>query len=289
MTNMKMEIREGFGSIMVLVPHQDDEILMAAGVIREAVKADLPCTVVMATNGDYGCENFSKGYARLRESIAGLKVLGLPETAFEIMGYADTGMPQEDSFLAHLYQEREGGKIYPSSCTQETYGLVDKEEFHQRACGKHGLYHRNDFKEDLKNILRERRPENLFTTAKADMHGDHEALYRFVCEVLGEMKREEGYEPNLYCGLVHSCAGDENWPLRNTERFTCPRGLEQEKGYDWDSRFILELPKEMRREKGEENLKYQALLKHKTALEPDAYEFLMAFIKDEEIFWKTQL
>lgn len=40
--------------------------------------------------------------------------------------------------------------------------------------------------------------------------------------------------------------------------------------------------------RGINNLKYQALLKHETALEPDAYEFLMAFIKDEEIFWKVR-
>ena len=40
--------------------------------------------------------------------------------------------------------------------------------------------------------------------------------------------------------------------------------------------------------RGINNLKYQALFKHETALEPDAYEFLMAFIKDEEIFWKVR-
>ena len=44
----------------------------------------------------------------------------------------------------------------------------------------------------------------------------------------------------------------------------------------------------MKQEKGTDNLKYQALLQHKTALEPDAYEFLMAFIKDEEVFWKMR-
>ena len=53
-------------------------------------------------------------------------------------------------------------------------------------------------------------------------------------------------------------------------------------------RTILELPEEMKKARGINNLKYQALLKHETALEPDAYEFLMAFIKDEEIFWKVR-
>ena len=281
-----MKIQKDFGNIVIVVPHEDDEILMSAGVIREAVKAGISCTVVMATNGDYECSNYEKGQNRLRESIAGLQALGLSKEHLEIMGYADTGMPREDSFLTHLYEEVEEEKCYPSSCTQETYGLVEKDEFHKKKWGKHGKYCRLDFKKDLKEILREKKAEHIFTTSQYDTHGDHAALYWFVCEVLDELRNEEGYEPSLYCGLIHSCAGDEVWPLRDTKKFTCPDGLEGQ--HPWEQRCTLELPEEMKQEKGTENLKYQALLQHKTALEPDAYEFLMAFIKDEEVFWKMR-
>lgn len=281
-----MKIQKNFGNIVIVVPHEDDEILMSAGVIREAVKAGISCTVVMATNGDYECSDYEKGQNRLRESIAGLQALGLSKEHLEIMGYADTGMPREDSFLTHLYEEVEEEKCYPSSCTQETYGLVEKDEFHKKKWGKHGKYCRRDFKKDLKEILREKKAEHIFTTSQYDTHGDHAALYWFVCEVLDELRNEEGYEPSLYCGLIHSCAGDEVWPLRDTKKFTCPDGLEGQ--HPWEQRCTLELPEEMKQEKGTENLKYQALLQHKTALEPDAYEFLMAFIKDEEVFWKMR-
>ena len=281
-----MKIQKDFGNIVIVVPHEDDEILMSAGVIRKAVEAGISCTVVMATNGDYECSDYEKGQNRLRESIAGLQALGLSKEHLEIMGYADTGMPREDSFLTHLYEEVEEEKCYPSSCTQETYGLVEKDEFHKKKWGKHGKYCRRDFKKDLKEILREKKAEHIFTTSQYDTHGDHAALYWFVCEVLDELRNEEGYEPSLYCGLIHSCAGDEVWPLRDTKKFTCPDGLEGQ--HPWEQRCTLELPEEMKQEKGTENLKYQALLQHKTALEPDAYEFLMAFIKDEEVFWKMR-
>lgn len=281
-----MKIQKDFGNIVIVVPHEDDEILMSAGVIRKAVEAGISCTVVMATNGDYECSNYEKGQNRLRESIAGLQVLGLSKEHLEIMGYADTGMPREDSFLTHLYEEVEEEKCYPSSCTQETYGLVEKDEFHKKKWGKHGKYCRLDFKKDLKEILREKKAEHIFTTSQYDTHGDHAALYWFVCEVLDELRNEEGYEPSLYCGLIHSCAGDEVWPLRDTKKFTCPDGLEGQ--HPWEQRCTLELPEEMKQEKGTDNLKYQALQQHKTALEPDAYEFLMAFIKDEEVFWKMR-
>ena len=155
-----------------------------------------------------------------------------------------------------------------------------------RRNGENTGYCRLDFKKDLKEILREKKAEHIFTTSQYDTHGDHAALYWFVCEVLDELRNEEGYEPSLYCGLIHSCAGDEVWPLRDTKKFTCPDGLEGQ--HPWEKRCTLELPEEMKQEKGTDNLKYQALLQHKTALEPDAYEFLMAFIKDEEVFWKMR-
>lgn len=89
--------------------------------------------------------------------------------------------------------------------------------------------------------------------------------------------------------MIHSCAGDDNWPERDTAVFSCPQGLEENSNYKWEERMILELPEEMKKARGINNLKYQALLKHETALEPDAYEFLMAFIKDEENFLEGAL
>lgn len=273
---------------MIIVPHQDDEILMASGVIRICQKNNIPCTVVMATNGDYGCEDYSKGCARLKESVAGLENLGSNKESFEIMGYADTGMPESESFLTHLYNEKNEQKIYSSSCAQETYGLKDKAEFHMRKYGKHGAYNRETFVEDLQVLLEEKKPDVIFTTSEYDTHGDHSALYYFVCEVLDMLNEKNGYEPKVFCGLIHSCAGDDNWPERDTTIFSCPQGLEENGKYKWEERMILELPEEMTKVRGINNLKYQALLKHETALEPDAYEFLMAFIKDEEIFWKVR-
>ncbi len=283
-----MKIDNSWESVMIIVPHQDDEILMSAGIIRECVKADIPCTVVMATNGDYECEDFSKGYARLRESIEGLGVLGLSVEDYVIMGYADTGMPEEESFLTHLYREKDLRKVYPSSCTETTYGLPEKKEHCFEKNEIHRLYNRESFLTDLKEIFLEKRPEKIFTTSEFDTHGDHSGLYQFVLEALNLLEEEENYRPELYCGLIHSCAGDDVWPKRSEKALTCPEDLEEKTSYLWQERYVLEMPEEMCQEQGERNLKLQALKKHITALEPDAYEFLMAFIKNEEIFWKLR-
>lgn len=275
-------------SLMVVVPHQDDEILMAAGIIRHAVKAGIPVDIVMATNGDCGCHDFSVGRKRLSETVKGIELLGIPKERFHILGYADTGMPAADSFLTHLFEEKDGRKIYSSGCTQHTYGLLEKPEFHFGKYGEHADYCRDSFRQDLKDIILEKRPACILTTSPWDTHGDHSGLYRFVCEILDEPEREEGYAPMLYTGLVHSVAGDESWPQRGTNVFDCPAGLEEKTALKWKERITIPVPEEMLLEKGSGNLKLQALLEYETALEPTAYDFLMSFVKEEEILWKMR-
>ena len=51
---MNLDIKKECNNVMVIVPHQDDEILMSAGVIRVCEQNNVPYTVVMVTNGDYG-------------------------------------------------------------------------------------------------------------------------------------------------------------------------------------------------------------------------------------------
>ncbi len=284
----ELKIEEGFGSIMVLVPHQDDEILMAAGVLYQAVQAGLPVTVVIVTNGDCDCRDYTKGRTRLRETILGCKRLGMQEEQLVFLGYADTGMPEEDSFVAHLFEEQEPSRVYSSHCSYVTYSLEEKPEFHMEMTGEHAPYTREMLKNDLKQVIEAYHPRNIFTTSEFDMHGDHSGLCRFVYEVLEEMEKENADSRQVYCGLIHSCAGDGNWPVPDTETFDCPKGLEEDTDYVWDERFVLQMPDELKRSAGKDNLKYQALLEYETALEPNAYGFLMAFVKDEEIFWKVR-
>ena len=273
---------------MILVPHQDDEILMAAGLIYELRQRDLPLSVVMATNGDYECKDHSKGEARLRESLAGLHLLGVPEEDFIILGYADTGMEAEVSFLTGLLHESDEYRVHPSACGCETYSLPGHDEWHRQVFGEHGPYHRKGFVSDLKSLLETKLPNRIFTTAPFDLHGDHDALFCFLEEVLKELSVEKGYEPQVYCGVIHSCAGDDVWPPREMARFSCPKGLWEKMRFSWEDRYILELPEELSPKAGSENLKYRALCMHETALEPDAVDFLMAFIKEEELFWRMQ-
>lgn len=46
-----------------------------------------------------------------------------------------------------------------SHCSDHTYALPDKKDYHAEKYGKPALYTRNQFKQDLKEIIMEKRPE----------------------------------------------------------------------------------------------------------------------------------
>ena len=50
----RMELDAGIKNIMVIVPHEDDEILLAAGIMEKALAKGIGVHVVMAGNGDSG-------------------------------------------------------------------------------------------------------------------------------------------------------------------------------------------------------------------------------------------
>ncbi|MEG1993194.1 MAG: PIG-L family deacetylase [Acetivibrio sp.] len=274
-------IEKDFGNIMILVPHQDDEILMCAGIMESAREKGLKVTVVMVTNGDYGSQNLEIGRTRLKETLEGIKVLGFGEENLVFLGYADTGMPEKDSFLYQLYQEKEEDREYKSHCSSCTYGLLEKEEFHFIKYGEHGSYTRRNCYQDIKEVIKEYHPERIFTTSEEDIHGDHKGLFLFVRDILDQLKGE-GYTPTLYSGVVHSKAGDENWPLRtkSLEALSCPEDFEKTGKLRWDERISFPVP--------DNSLKEKALAKHITALKPDAVEFLYSFLKKDEIFWERK-
>lgn len=293
----KMELNTEIKNIMVIVPHEDDEILLAAGIIERALGKNIGVHVVMAGNGDYEGYDEVTGRVRLPETLSGLKVLGIREDQVTFLGYADTGMDPTESFLHQLYNDTDENRVHVAHCTDHTYALPEKPDYHTEKYGNPALYTRKNFKNDLREIMMEKQADMIFTTAEYDMHGDHSGLLLFLKEILAEA---EQYHPVLFSGVVHSNAGDENWPNRSAK---CENIWDYEKGMDvcenyecpknfdngllkWENRVRFEVPENMKSVDFSENRKAQALACHKNAIKDDSVEFLYSFIKAEELFWE---
>lgn len=273
--------------ILVLAPHPDDEILMAAGLIRRGVMQEGDMTVCVVTNGDYLCPDQTKGVRRLRESMEALSLLGVEEKNIHFLGYPDTGFEPEVSFLTGLLAEMDEKRVHASSCGRETYGLEGKKpDFRFALEGRHSPYCKAAFEEDLKDMIAMANPDLILTSSPWDQHGDHAGLYTFVRNRLLTMPKR----PVLWSSLIHSPSGDDCWPSTDPsyENFTCPPGMNRSL---WEQRISVPLPVEMMGGVPEEHVKYRAILTHRTALnfteEPEVVNYLLSFAKGEEIFWKT--
>lgn len=266
---MELDLTTNSGSVLALVPHEDDEIILFGGLIARCVSRGVPVTVALATNGDCGDTDGHIGRARLQESIASLHDLGLLEERVVFLGYADTGMPESDSFLAGLYTEPDGARNHPSHVGTHTYGLPSHPDFHTQRTGEASAYTRDAFVSDLLALFDAARPNAIFTTHPCDAHGDHAALYRFV--------RELAPAARVYAGFAHSAQGDTAWPL-DGDAFTCPPECKA----DWARAVRLTLTAQERAQKR------LALFRHTTALKPDAVEYLYRFIKSDEVYFPME-
>ena len=201
-------------NIVILAPHPDDEILGCVGVIKSSAPTG-NLWVVIATNGDIAGRDLAA--TRIEESFAALSRLNVSSGQIIVMGYGDTGMEPEDSFLYRLYHS-DGDTVLPSFVSTSTYHPLHggQEWFYQmQKC--HGNYTRNNFLYNLETLFLHCAPDEIYVSSQYDMHGDHYALYQFVLEAINRQK----ISPLVRQYIIHG-GDDTQWPERNTDCFTRP-------------------------------------------------------------------
>gem|GEM_PF-5887456 len=95
--------------ILVLFPHPDDDVLTAAGVIRNATRQGVSVKIVYVTNGDLSPEaSAANGLQRQEEAVvAATNFLGLAESDLLFLGYPDAGL----SNIFHHYTAPTSSRI----------------------------------------------------------------------------------------------------------------------------------------------------------------------------------
>ncbi|MGZ4976668.1 MAG: DUF7402 domain-containing protein [Methylobacter sp.] len=271
-------------SILVVSPHPDDDLLIAAGVTYAATQRSEPVTVVYMTNGDN--LGLSQGNLRQDEAAAGqINNLGTKENDLIFLGYPDGGLEtmyrnypgQSDHYLAA-----------PSGQTA-TYAHRGRSltDYHNYRFGTHANYNGFNLLNDLTDIINNFRPDHIITTAEFDLHPDHYTTYNATHDaILAVTAIDPSYVPVLNKSVVHT-TNEDLWPdlFNPLIYFTEPPGLAGT-GFSWVNRESLDvrLPMQV---PNMTNIKANAINAHASQFGTDGS--LGRFIHKDEFFWAVNV
>lgn len=174
--------------ILILVPHQDDEIILCGSFLHTILDNGSDVHVVFMTNGNY---EPSVHALRLEEALQVLGMYGVSEDHVIFMGYAN----EYDAGESHIYNAPASIELHSQYGASETYGLPGHPEYCFQKHGIHHKYTRDNLVNDLYEILDEMRPDLIFATGE-EIHPDHSANSLFLDEVLGQILNEDSsYRP----------------------------------------------------------------------------------------------
>ncbi|MBQ8072555.1 MAG: PIG-L family deacetylase [Clostridia bacterium] len=179
--------------ILVLAPHQDDEINLFGG-LYEHFTADSEVYVAFSTNGD----KVVTGDIRIREAAEALGHMGVDRDHIIFLGYGDTCAAWAGR---HMYNHPGDQVVASFRGDTETYGAEGFTPYRQHT------FTRDHLKADLRDLLLDLRPDAVFCI-DYDYHHDHRALSLLFEEAMGEILAREGndYTPAVFKGFGYSTA-----------------------------------------------------------------------------------
>lgn len=206
--------------ILVMAPHEDDEMLMAGGVMNRAVANGDEVYVVYATNGDYS--GVDHGKLRIRDTVNALNTIGVPTDHLYFLGYADNGgmgvgqytTAFTDSFVYNIFIADDNKVISSRNGVTKTYGDESvRNDYHYLMTGEHASYTRANFLADLESVMKSVNPTDVYMTSRYDMHYDHAYFGLFGNEAIKNIQKEnDKFQPTVHEAIIHSHMTDEVYP-----------------------------------------------------------------------------
>ena len=190
---------------MIVVPHEDDEVLGFAGTIQHLIAQGDTVKVVLMTNGDFFSGDM--GPVRIVESMNALAVLGVDSSDIIVMGYGDFT-------LDGLYNSSNPKEVItaPSGYTK-TYGNPEYNlyDYHTLDTGAPADYTKQNITTDLYNIIGTIRPAAVYTTSEFEWHPDHQYAFVMVKDTIEKLNKDSGFH-TLLCETVIHGEDMTGWP-----------------------------------------------------------------------------
>ncbi len=270
--------------LLVIVPHEDDELAIAGPMIYAAAKKNQKVKIVFSTNGDYFPHEAS---IRMREALAVAGLLGVKKEDVIFLGYGDQVL--ENGKYKHLYNSKADDIVPSFNGRTKTYGSVEKQEWAMEKYGVHHSYTRNHLKGDIRSVIEEFLPRIIITTGW-DNHMDHLALCLLVDEVIGELLKEKDYHPLILKGLAYNGKWEgprdyhkgADW----TENENLAIGTEKQYPlHKWEDRIRFFVPEECHTSLLKHNVLYKAAGIYKS----QSVDFkAIQFLNRDLVYWRRE-
>lgn len=274
----------GDGSLMVIIPHEDDEINLAGALIYGARQEGIPVKCVFLTNGDAEYPAF----IRIHEAVKALKILGVKEEDIIFLGYPDGGRHGERSPFLHRPEEIKKAGGHPV-----TYGSRNHPDFASSKYGKPHDCSWENLLSDLEAVILEYKP-SLIAATDFDYHPDHRMCCLAFMEAMNRiLHKDHRYRPKVLMGYCYTTSFDSvddfygphllstvvnRQTLRNKKYET------ENPVYPWKNRLRLPVPAACRT-RLKDNILFHALCAH---LSQKASRRAVQLVNGDEVFWERR-
>lgn len=163
--------------ILIIVPHQDDELNIVGPLIPDFYKLNYQIEVLYTTNGDYVLNN-----NRSKEAEKVAKLLKIHKITY--LGYPDHGVKPSCGNIYNNYGDYES--LHGRTYTEGPNGI---REFCYQKHHKHNILNKNNYFFDLRDFIIDCSPNVIFVIGYED-HPDHKITTLLLDEALNSIVLE---------------------------------------------------------------------------------------------------
>lgn len=270
-------------TLLVVVPHEDDEINLAGSVIYKTVLQGIKVICVFITNGDW----FYPAQIRMKEAIHSLKTIGVNKEDIIFLGYPDSGEEIERSIFKSAQIDSNGHK--------STYGSKECLDFATIEYGHAQTYTWENVLSDLKCVILKYRPTTIIGT-DFDNHADHRmssiALDKAMGEILNQKRND--YFPIYLKGFAYSVAfqGEDDLFDKhfrsskiNRKALRYPEFGTDNPAFEWKNRIRFPVEEDCRTIHMKRNIIFKALCCHESQ---KILARASRIINGDQVFWQKR-
>lgn len=275
-------------NVMILVPHEDDELNTASALIHHFVVCGARVSLIYATNGDWK----HPAATRMREAAEVAAFLHIRKEDLYFLGYGDSVSTPDKTHIFYHFDD----VVQSVSGHAETYGDISFCDYSYRRNGNHHAYTAQNYLDDLISIIEDLRPQ-LIVCSDFDEHPDHKMLSLYFEKAIGIIcRRDPTYAPCIWKRFAYALAYSTfaDYTSMNNPATRRPMLGETDKYhwdiidsfyYSWADRIRIPVPAEYRIGKLRKNLLVKALLKHKSQ-----YIITKAdrILNSDEVYWSRR-